>query len=111
MIIIVEMASCPIHKEFFDDECPECKKEYLELKGYDQSYSNAGPIPSNYAIEADKNKIKKNTYKEFNEVRAKKLYEELILQYLRKSKSEMEAVENARSIIRKQCKIRNIPTW
>ena len=50
-------------------------------------------------------------YKEFTEERAKRLYEELLLQYLKGSSSENEAAEKARSIIRKQCSIRGIPFW
>jgi len=56
------------------------------------------------------NPIVLKKYKEFTEVRAKKLYEELIIQYL-KSSNEAEAAEKARSIIRKQCKIRGMPYW
>ncbi|HET7147752.1 MAG TPA: hypothetical protein VFI73_04565 [Candidatus Nitrosopolaris sp.] len=57
-----------------------------------------------------KNPILHKKYKDFTEVRAKKLYEELIIQYL-KSSNEVEAAEKARSIIRKQCKIRGMPYW
>ena len=30
------MSTCPIHTRFFDDLCPECRKEYNELKGLEQ---------------------------------------------------------------------------
>jgi class 3 adenylate cyclase len=42
-------------------------------------------------------------YKEFSEERAKKLYEELLVQYLKNSHNEIEAAETAKRIIRKQC--------
>jgi len=50
-------------------------------------------------------------YKEFTEVRAKKLYEDLMLQYLKDGNSEVEADRKAKAIIRKQCSIRGIPFW
>ena len=50
-------------------------------------------------------------YKEFTEERAKKLYEELMLQYLKTGASEIDADRKAKAIIRKQCSIRGIPFW
>jgi hypothetical protein len=50
-------------------------------------------------------------YKEFTEERAKKLYEELMLQYLKSGASELEADRKAKAIIRKQCRIRGMPFW
>lgn len=50
-------------------------------------------------------------YKEFNEERAKKLYEDLLLQYLRSGTSEVEADQRAKTIIKKQCSIRRLPFW
>lgn len=50
-------------------------------------------------------------YKEFTEERAKKLYEELMLQYLKSGTSEVDADRKAKAIIRKQCSIRGIPFW
>jgi hypothetical protein len=50
-------------------------------------------------------------YKELTEERAKKLYEELMLQYLRTGQNEMEADKKAKAVIRKQCNIRQIPFW
>ena len=50
-------------------------------------------------------------YKEFTEERAKKLYEDLMLQYLKGSASEVEADSKAKAIIRKQCSIRGMPFW
>ena len=50
-------------------------------------------------------------YKEFTEERAKKLYEELLLQYLRSGASEVEADQKAKAIIKKQCNLRRMPFW
>jgi hypothetical protein len=50
-------------------------------------------------------------YKEFTEERAKKLYEDLMLQYLKSGASEVDADRNAKAIIRKQCSIRGMPFW
>lgn len=50
-------------------------------------------------------------YKEFTEERAKKLYEELMLQYLKSGTGEVEADRKAKAIIRKQCSIRGMPFW
>lgn len=50
-------------------------------------------------------------YKEFTEERAKKLYEELMLQYLKSGATEIEADRKAKSIIRKQCSIRGMSFW
>ena len=55
--------------------------------------------------------IKNRNYKEFTEERAKKLYAELLVQYLKKSCKEEEAAEKARAIIRKQCKLRGMTSW
>ena len=70
-----------------------CKQEYLELKG---------------AVEPAAQEKK---YKEFTEERAKKLYEELMLQYMKSGASEMDADRKAKAIIRKQCSIRGMPFW
>ena len=50
-------------------------------------------------------------YKEFSEERAKKLYEELLVQYLKSGHNEIEAAERAKRIIRKQCSMRGISLW
>jgi hypothetical protein len=50
-------------------------------------------------------------YKELTEERAKKLYEELMLQYLRTGQNEMEADKKAKAVIRKQCNIRQMSFW
>jgi hypothetical protein len=39
------------------------------------------------------------------------LYGDLILQFLKSNYNEIEAAEKARSIIRKQCNLRNMPYW
>jgi hypothetical protein len=98
------MTVCTIHKDFFDDMCAECKEEYVELKGLNKLYLDT----------YNKNKIQKNRekkYKEFSEERAKQLYGDLILQFLKSNYNEIEAAEKARSIIRKQCNLRNMPYW
>ena len=84
---------CPIHTEFFDDSCDACKQEYLELK-HIKEVGGSG-----------------KKYKEFDEERAKKLYEKLLLQYLRSGASEVEADQKAKAIIKKQCNIRGMPFW
>ena len=94
------MTSCSIHTDFFDDSCGVCKKEYYELKGLNTSNTNNSQ--SSYNNEK---------YKEFTEQRAKQLYEDLLLQYLKSSSNEIEAAEKAKGIIRKQCKIRDIQLW
>lgn len=82
-----------MHTEFFDDSCEACKQEYKEMKGAGEP--------------AKENK----KYKELTEERAKKLYEELMLQYLKGGISEAEADRKAKAIIRKQCSIRGLPFW
>jgi hypothetical protein len=54
---------------------------------------------------------KMGKYKEFTEERAKKLYEELLVQYLKKNFNEIEASERAKKIIRKQCSMRGMSSW
>ena len=103
---LVDMTSCSIHTEFFDDLCPECKEEYCELKGIVRETSRKQDIAS-----TDECNDKNRSYKEFTEERAKKLYGELFIQYLKKSYKEEEAAELARAIIRKQCSLRGIPFW
>jgi hypothetical protein len=51
-------------------------------------------------------------YKELTEERAKKLYEEVMLQYLKSGAADAaEAASRARAVVRKQCDVRNIPYW
>ena len=50
-------------------------------------------------------------YKDLTEERAKKLYEELLLQYLKTGLPEIEADQRAKAIVRKQCAIRGIAFW
>ena len=98
------MTGCAIHINFFDDICSECKKEYAELKGLSEAHSD-----NDNKSMIDKNREKK--YKEFSEERAKKLYEDLLLQFLRSNYNEIDASEKARSVIRKQCNLRGMPYW
>jgi hypothetical protein len=88
------MTKCPVHTEFFEDSCDACKQEYLEMKGVGEP-----------AIREDKK------YKEFTEERAKKLYESLMLQYIKNGVTEVDADRKAKAIIRKQCSIRGMPFW
>lgn len=84
--------TCTIHPDFFDDSCEMCRQEYLEMK-------KAGePAPG-------------KAYKEFTEERAKKLYEEVLLQYLKSGLGDAEAAGKARAVVRKQCDIRGMPYW
>jgi hypothetical protein len=62
-----------------------------------------------YEGEPGNQDIKK--YKEFTEERAKRLYEELMLQYLETGINEIEADKKAKAIIKKQCSIRRMPLW
>ncbi|HEY8140468.1 MAG TPA: hypothetical protein VIE86_05235 [Nitrososphaera sp.] len=87
---------CAVHTDFFDDSCPACKQEYLDMKGLNGS-----------DVQADPGK----KYKEFTEERAKKLYEELLLQYLKGGTGEIEAAAKAKAIIKKQCSIRGLAFW
>ena len=52
-----------------------------------------------------------SVYKEFTEEKAKQLYEKLFLYYLKKLQDEKDASNKAKSIINKQCYIRNIKPW
>ena len=68
---------------------------------------------SNENDQCDKARVHSNIekYKEFSEERAKKLYEELLVQYLKSGHNEIEAAERAKRIIRKQCSMRGISLW
>lgn len=103
------MTKCHNHEFFFDEDCNDCKKEYMDLKG-----ANIISDTSHEEIKTDE--LKKgninNNYKEFTEERAKKLFEEVFLQYLKKGNiSEVESIERSKKIIRKQCLLRNIEPW
>ncbi len=101
----VKMTKCPVHTELFEDTCPDCKKEYNELKGIEDFTTGTHHLGSDYKGREYKD------YKEFTEERAKKLYGELLVQYLKKNCSEEEASEKARAIIRQQCRLRGMPPW
>jgi len=101
------LSRCNIHKNFFDENFDDCKLEYSVLKGLNQPKTE-----DDHSREKITNKSSKKPYKEFSEERAKKLYEELLIQFLRtKSINEIEAARRARKIIRKQCAIRGIEVW
>jgi hypothetical protein len=97
------MVGCNIHKDYFDDQCTECRKEYKEMKGITNN-------PMDKSISSNSKMVPQKKYKEFTEPRAKKLYEELMIQYLKNS-TETEASKKARNIIKEQCRIRGIPYW
>jgi hypothetical protein len=99
------MSKCTVHSDFFNDNCAECKREYADLKGYNDASQQTRKERRQLS------KVKFSNYKEFSEVRAKKLYEELILQYIGKKVGEQEASERARVIIKKQCMVRGIEAW
>ena len=103
------MAECETHRFFFDWSCHSCKEEYHNLKGTNtinpENYDKTG-------FEETAKKKGQKGYKEFNEERAKKLYEEIFLQYLKKGNlSEEESINRSKTIIRKQCKLRGIEPW
>lgn len=85
---------CRVHTDFFDDSCKDCRQEYLEMKGAGEH------------VEEEKEEGKK--YKEFTEERAKKLFEEVMLQYVKSGSTDLEAVEKAKAVVRKQCAIRGM---
>lgn len=88
---------CAIHTDFFDNSCEACKQEYLDMKGIGQ--------------DAQRDESTGKKYKELTEERAKKLYEDLMLQYLRTGVPEVEADSKAKAILRKQCAIRGLDPW
>jgi hypothetical protein len=93
------MPRCSVHTDFFDDSCEACRQEYLEMKGVGEE---------EHIIEEGGEGKK---YKEFTEERAKKLFEEVMLQYLKSGSTDLEAVEKAKAVVRKQCAIRGMPYW
>lgn len=102
------MKRCSVHTRFFDEHCVECNSEYREMKGIVEE-SNS----DNENDQDNKTTVYPNIekYKEFTEERAKKLYGELLVQYLKKNCNEIEASERAKKIIRKQCSMRGMPSW
>jgi hypothetical protein len=109
----MEMTTCSSHTEFFDNMCHKCKKEYSELKGVGQENFGIQTIVSDnsHTDNYDSDRNEKRSYKEFTEERAKKLYGEILVQYLAKSCKAEEAARGARAIIRKQCRLRRMPSW
>jgi DNA-binding transcriptional regulator YhcF (GntR family) len=100
------LTKCNYHKFFFEWSCNICKEEYKYLKG-----TNQVNIENQNKTNIQKD-IKQKNYKEFNEERAKKLFEEIFLQYLKKGNiSEEESIKRSKIIIRKQCEIRGIKPW
>jgi hypothetical protein len=99
--LVKYMTRCNAHTDFFDDLCSDCKKEYNEMKG----------IPDKTDAVIRESARFPAKYKEFTEERAKQLYHELFIQYLKSTSNEMESAQKARRIIRKQCSIRGMPYW
>jgi len=85
-----------------------CKEEYNVLKG-----TNTIKAENSDITDAKKKKeAKSKSYKEFNEERAKKLFEEVFIQYIKKgTMSEEESLNRSKMIIRKQCELRGIEPW
>ena len=79
--------------------------EYSDLKGRNDI------LPQTRNVRRKSSIVTLSNYKEFTEERAKKLYEELILQYMNKGLDGLKAAERARMIIRKQCMVRGIKVW
>ena len=100
------VVSCLKHQNFFDEECEICKKEYFFVKGLEEKDGSL-IIDKNVAQSQEKQSF----YKEFTEEKAKQLYEKLFLYYLKNLKDEKDASNKAKSIITKQCQIRNIEPW
>jgi hypothetical protein len=102
------MKTCSVHTRFFDEHCVECKSEYREMKGNveDSNSDKENDRDNKTTVHSNIEK-----YKEFSEERAKKLYGELLIQYLKKNCNEIEASERAKKIIRKQCSMRGMSSW
>ena len=88
---------CEIHKDFFEETCDTCRQEYLDMKGLRADAASE--------LHAEKK------YKQLTEERAKKLYEDLMLQFLKAGVAEADADRKAKGIVRKQCAIRGIESW
>ena len=86
------VTKCNIHNFFFEWSCHLCKEEYNVLKGTNMiKPENSG----NTDLKKEKN-AKSKSYKEFNEERAKKLFEEVFIQYLKKgTMSEEESINRS----------------
>lgn len=102
------MKTCSVHTRFFDEHCVECKSEYRGMKGNveDSNSDKENDRDNKTTVHSNIEK-----YKEFTEERAKKLYGELLIQYLKKNCNEIEASERAKKIIRKQCSMRGMSSW
>jgi hypothetical protein len=55
------LSACNIHRNFFDENCPDCKLEYAELKGITQSKAQEDGKSEKRAYESRS----KKSYKEF----------------------------------------------
>ena len=88
---------CTVHKDFFDDNCNLCRDEYLDMMGTSDL--------------SDESQQQPKKYKELSEERAKQLYQEVMLQYLKGGMSENDASSRAKAVVKKQCDLRKIPHW
>lgn len=88
---------CTIHRDFFDDNCELCRAEYTDMMG-----------PANAS---DIQKPTAKNYKELTEERAKQLYQEVMLQYLKAGMSESDSSSKAKAVVRRQCDLRGIEYW
>ena len=102
------VTKCNIHNFFFEWSCHLCKEEYNLLKGT----NTTNPENSDITYAKKEKDAKSKSYNEFNEERAKKLFEEVFIQYLKKgTMSEEESINRSKMIIRKQCELRGIEPW
>ena len=100
------MNSCIDHPFYFDRDCEDCKKEYFIFKGLEFN-ENLSII----STQSPNIKDKIIVYKEFNEDKAKKLYEKLFVYYLKQTDDEKKASKKAKAVIKKQCMIRHLTPW
>jgi hypothetical protein len=104
-LTFIIVISCSKHILFFSNDCEICKKEYSLMKGLNEN----GNLPQQENIKAKDSK--QIHYKEFNEEKAKQLYEKLFIFYSKNNKDEKEVSKKAKRIIKKQCQLRNIDPW
>ena len=106
------MVKCKVHEFFFDWNCHLCKEEYNILKGKDRICIVNDNDKTNKRYTNREKNVKLKRYKEFDEERAKKLYQDIFLQYLKRGgMSEEESITRSKMIIREQCEIRGIKPW
>lgn len=120
----MDVAKCPVHTEYFEDKCDECKKEYLEMKQGSTQAENKADLGENfddYKIGFAPGKDSREQriaatktikhYKDLTEDRARRLFEDVFVGYVKSGVSEQEAAQRAKGIVRKQCSMRGIQPW